>query len=71
MELENRLRSLLKNVEELSSIRRGSGRLEATAVSAVDPGSMAVRKLLLWATLGLVLVFLVIFAYALGVLGGR
>ena len=71
VELENRLRSLLKNVEELSSIRRGSGKLEATAVSAVDPGSLAIRKVLLWATLGLVLVFLVIFAYALGVLGGR
>ena len=37
-ELEQRLRSLLKNMEELSGIRRGSGSLEATAVSAVNPG---------------------------------
>ena len=70
-ELEARLRSLLKNVEELSAIHRGSGRLEATAISAVDPGSMAVRKVLLWGALGVVVVFLVIFAYALGVLGGN
>ena len=34
-ELESRLRSLLKNVEELSSIRRGTGGMDATAVSAV------------------------------------
>ncbi len=68
-ELETRLRSLLKNVEELTSIRRGSGRLEPTAVSAVDPGSVAVRKMLLWATLVIVLVFLAVLAYALGVVG--
>ncbi len=70
-ELEEKLRSLLKNVEELSSIRRGgSGQLDATAVSAVDPGSMAVRKAMAWGALALVLVALLVFAWVSGVLGG-
>lgn len=48
-ELETRLRSLLKNLSELSGgIRRGAGSLEATAVSAVDPGSALLRKIVLW-----------------------
>lgn len=68
-ELETRLRSLLKNVDELASIRRGSGRLEATAVSALDPESMTIRKVVLWAALAVVIVFLVVFAYAMGVVG--
>ena len=68
-ELEQRLRSLLKNLDELSSIRRGGGGLVASAMSAVDPGSVAVRQLALWAALALAVVFLVIFAYTLGVLG--
>ena len=67
-ELEQRLRSLLKNLEELSGIRRGSGNLEATAVSAVNPGSVAVRQFLLWGALVAVIVFLVAFAYSVGVI---
>ena len=67
VELETKLRSLLKNVEELSSIRRGSGNLEATAVSAQGPGSVELRQVLLWAVFALILVSLVVFAYALGV----
>ena len=43
-ELERGLRSLLKNLSELSGIRRGSGSLGATAVSAVNAGSVAVRE---------------------------
>jgi CheY-like chemotaxis protein len=69
VELEARLRSLLKNLEEMSPIHRGAGHLEATAASAVNPGSMAVRKVVLWSAVGVVLLFLVVFAYALGVLG--
>ncbi|MDA0312254.1 MAG: response regulator [Gemmatimonadetes bacterium] len=65
-ELEERLRSLLKNVEELSSVRRGSGRLEATAVSALNAGSVAARQFFLWLALAVVVVFLVVFAYSLG-----
>ncbi|MFQ5537644.1 MAG: response regulator [Gemmatimonadota bacterium] len=68
-QLEAKLRSLLKNVEELSGIRRGAGRLEATAVSAMDPGSLAFRKIVLWGALVIALVALVIFAYLTGVLG--
>lgn len=68
-QLEARLRSLLKNVEELSSIRRGTGRLDPTAVSAMNPGSMAVRKLGIWVGLGLALAFLVVFAWVMGVVG--
>lgn len=67
-QLENRLRSLLKNLEELSSIRRGTGRLDPTAVSAMDPGSMALRKVGLWAGLVMAFVFLALFAWALGVM---
>jgi hypothetical protein len=51
-ELEQRLRSLFKDMEDLSGIRRGSGNIEATAVSAVDPGSVAVRQFLLWRAAG-------------------
>jgi CheY-like chemotaxis protein len=67
-ELETKLRSLLKNVEELSSIRRGTGSLEATAVSAQGPGSFEVRQFFLWAVFALILLALVVFAYAVGVL---
>ncbi len=67
-ELEQRLRSLLRNVEELSAIRRGSGSLEATAVSAVSAGSVAVRQFFLWVALAAVIVFLAVFAYSLGVI---
>ena len=67
-ELEQKLRSLLKNMEDLSGIRRGSGSLEATAVSAVDAGSAAVRQFLVWGALLAVIVFLVVFAYSVGVI---
>ena len=67
-ELERSLRSLLKNVEELSGIRRGSGNLEATAVSAVNPGSVALRQFLVYGALVAVVVFLIAFAISVGVL---
>lgn len=67
VELETKLRSLLKNVEELRGIRRGSGRLDATAVSAMGPGSLEVRQAALWLVLAAVLISLVVFAYALDV----
>lgn len=68
MDLEAELRSLLRNVEELSSIRRGPGELAATAESAMGPGSLEARKAMLWAVFALILVSLVVFAYAVGVL---
>ena len=67
VELEAKLRSLLKNVEELSSIRRGTGQLEATGASAMGPGSLEMRRAALWAVFALIVVALVIFAWALGV----
>ncbi len=67
-ELEQKLRALLKNVEELSSIRRGSGRLEATAASAVDRGSAATRTFFMWTGTMAALAFLAALAYWLGVL---
>lgn len=67
-ELEVKLRSLLKNVEELSSIRRGRGRLDANAVSAMGPRSAEVRQATLWFLFLVILGFLVVFAYALDVL---
>ncbi|MEQ8329532.1 MAG: response regulator [Longimicrobiales bacterium] len=69
VQLEQRLRSLLRNVEELSSIRRGSGSLDPTAASAMDPGAMAVRKLATWGALVVAVVSLLVFAWALGVIG--
>lgn len=68
LELESKLRSLLKNVEELSSIRRGSGRLDATAASAMGPGSLEVRQAMLWVIFVVVILSLAIFAYALDVI---
>ena len=65
---EQRLRSLLKNMEELSGIRRGSGSLEATAVSAVNPGSVTLRQFLVWGALFAAIAFLVAFAYSVGVI---
>jgi CheY-like chemotaxis protein len=67
-ELERGLRSLLKNLAELSGIRRGSGGLGATAVSAVNAGSVAVRQFYVWGGLIAVIVFLVVFAMSMDVL---
>jgi len=67
-ELESKLRVLFKNLEELTSIHRGTGRLEATAVSAMGPGSLEVRTAMLWVIFALVLLSLAVFAYALGVI---
>jgi len=68
VELEAKLRSLLKNVEELSSIRRGGGLMAPTAQSAMGPGGLEFRQVLLWVVFGLILVSLAVFAYAVGVL---
>lgn len=65
-ELEQRLRALLKNLSELSGIRRGSGGLPATAVTAIDPDSLAIRTVVRWLVLGLILVLLFIFAVVSG-----
>ena len=61
-ELESQLRSLLKNLAELSTIRRGTEGLSPTAASAVDPASFTLRKVAGWAML--VVVLLALAAYA-------
>ncbi len=65
--LEERLRRLLDNLAELSSIRRGSGGIEATAAAAAGPDSARNRKLLVWGVLGLLLAMLAIYAVSSGV----
>jgi len=69
-ELEERLRTLFKNLRDLDGIYRGAGRFDATAVSAMDPDTLAVRKVAMWAGLVLVVVVLLGFAWYSGVLGG-
>ena len=48
VELEAKLRALLRNLSELGAIRRGATGASVTAVSAVDPQSMAAVKVLRW-----------------------
>jgi DNA-binding response OmpR family regulator len=68
IELEQRLRSLLKNLSELSSIRRGTEGIRPTAESAIDPGSETARRVLMWAMLLAVLGALVAYAIQAGIL---
>lgn len=67
-ELEGQLRSLLKNLDELSGIRRGAGRTQPTAASAVDPGTIQARQILVWGAVAAVAIFLLAFAYFSGAL---
>ena len=48
LELEAKLSALLRNLSELGAIRRGATGASTTAVSAVDPQSMATVKVLRW-----------------------
>ena len=70
IELETRLRSLLNNLSEMRPIRRGAGEIEASARSAIQPQSFAMRRAVLWGMAVAILVALVIFALATGVIGG-
>ncbi len=69
-ELEKQLRTLFKNLRDVGGIYRGAGRFDATAVSAMDPDTLAVRKAAMWGGLILVAVVLLAFAWYSGVLGG-
>ena len=60
-ELEKKLRALLRNLTELTGIRRGSSGTSTTAVSAVDPEAMIARSVARWAVVGAVLIALYIF----------
>ncbi len=61
VELEAKLRGLLRNLLELGAIRRGSAGASTTAVSAVDPQSIATVKALRWLAIVGVLVALYFF----------
>lgn len=69
-ELEQRLRSLLENLSELAGIRRGAEGMDASARSAVDASTVAVRKVVMWTAVGLIVLGLLAFAYLSGVLSG-
>ena len=69
-ELEVRLRSLLNNLSELRVIRRGAGEIEASARSAIQPESFVRRRAVAWGMAVAILIALVIFALATGVIGG-
>lgn len=63
-ELEVQLRSLLKNIGEFSDgVRRGTGGLEATAVSAMSPRSMVYRRALVWGMVLIVISALFLFGW--------
>ena len=67
LELEEKLGALLRNLTELGAIRRGSTGASTTAVSAVDPRSMAAVKRLRWVAVVGVLVALYFFGRVSGV----
>jgi CheY-like chemotaxis protein len=70
VELETRLRSLLNNLSDLRGIRRGAGEIEPSARSAIQPTSFAMRRAVLVAMAVGIIILLVIFALATGVIGG-
>jgi CheY-like chemotaxis protein len=61
LELEAKFAGLLRNLTELGEIRRGSSGSSTTAVSAVDPHSMARLKGLRWVAVVGVLIALYLF----------
>ena len=67
IELEAKLSALLRNLTELGAIRRGAAGVSTTAVSAVDPGSMAAMKALRWVAVVGVLIALYFFGKISGV----
>lgn len=66
LELEAKLKSLLRNLTELGGIRRGSAGASTTAVSAVDPESLAALKVVRWVAVVGVLIALYVFGKILG-----
>ncbi len=67
LELEAKLGALLRNLTELGGIRRGAGGASTTAVSAVDPESMAAMKAFRWVAVVGVLIALYVFGKISGV----
>ena len=67
LELEEKLGRLLRNLTELRGIRRGSSGSSTTAISAVDPQSIAALKVLRWVVVVGVLIALYLFGRVSGV----
>lgn len=65
-ELERRLATLLGNLSELSGIRRGASGLGPSAVSAMDPSTLAARKVAVGLAVAVVVLGLLAFAYFSG-----
>ena len=65
-ELEKKLRALLRNLTELSGIRRGASGTSTTAVSAVDPEAMLTSTVVRWIVVVAVLVALYVFGKVAG-----
>jgi DNA-binding response OmpR family regulator len=68
MELEARLRALLRNVEEMAAIRRGSSGVVVSGRSAGGPGTLALSRWGPWLAFVVVVLGLVVFARIQGVL---
>jgi len=68
VELESRLRSLLKNVGDMQGIRRGVEGLEVSARSATDQSRLAWERAMPWLAVAGALIALFIFALTQGVL---
>ena len=67
LELEAKLAVLLRNLTELGGISRGPTGSSTTAVSAVDPRSMATQKVFRWVAVVGVLILLYVFGKVSGV----
>jgi len=65
-ELERKLRSLLDNLSELGGIRRGAAGMGASARSAVDASTVAMRKVVTWGAVLLIVLALLAFAWFSG-----
>jgi CheY-like chemotaxis protein len=65
-ELEASLRSLLRNVSEMGSIRRGAGSVDASAKSAVTPASLSMSRIMPWLAVAGVLLLLFVFSRIVG-----
>ncbi len=66
LQLEAKLGSLLRNLTELGQVRRGSAGASTTAVSAVDPRSMATQTVFRWLAVVGVLIALYVFGKVSG-----
>ena len=67
--LQQQLRTLLDNLWELRSIRRGRGVMEATGVTAVDPPAVVRHRAVSLALAAAVLLSLLVLAWSVGILG--